>query len=55
MIIQPFWRALSTIITTAGVVNAERHPANEIHLYRIGFAASNGSLGADQLPQMTST
>lgn len=38
VIIQPFWRALFNH-HNGQLVNAERHPANEIHLYRIGFAA----------------
>jgi peptide/nickel transport system substrate-binding protein len=38
VIIQPYWRALFNH-HNGQVVNAEKHPANEIHLYRIGFAA----------------
>ena len=38
IIIQPFWRALYNH-HNGTLVNAERHPANEIHLYKIGFAA----------------
>ena len=37
IIIQPFWRALYNH-HNGTLVNAERHPANEIHLYKIGFA-----------------
>ncbi|HKK86715.1 MAG TPA: ABC transporter substrate-binding protein [Roseovarius sp.] len=37
IIIQPFWRALYNH-HNGKLVNAERHPANEIHLYKIGFA-----------------
>ncbi|MEQ8896729.1 MAG: ABC transporter substrate-binding protein [Roseovarius sp.] len=36
VIIQPFWRALFSHHN--GLVNAEKHPAHEIHLYEIGFA-----------------
>ena len=35
-IIQPFWRALYNH-HNGRLVNAEKHPANEIHLYKIGF------------------
>ena len=38
VIIQPFWRALYNH-HNGRLVNAEKHPSNEIHLYRIGFAA----------------
>lgn len=38
VIIQPYWRALYNH-HNGRLVNAEKHPANEIHLYRIGFAA----------------
>lgn len=38
VIIQPYWRALYNH-HTGRLVNAEKHPANEIHLYRIGFTA----------------
>ncbi|SIT76769.1 ABC transporter substrate-binding protein [Pontibaca methylaminivorans] len=38
VMIQPYWRALFN--HHAGrIKNAEMHPAHEIHLYRIGFAA----------------
>ncbi|GAW33477.1 heme-binding protein A precursor [Roseovarius sp. A-2] len=36
VIIQPFWRALYNH-HNGQLVNAEKHPSNEIHLYRIGF------------------
>ena len=36
-IIQPYWRALYNH-HNGKLVNAEKHPANEIHLYRIGFS-----------------
>lgn len=38
VIIQPYWRALFNHHTPK-LVNAQKHPANEIHLYKIGFAA----------------
>lgn len=38
VIIQPYWRALVTH-HNGRVLNAEKHPAHEIHLHRIGFAA----------------
>ncbi len=38
VIIQPYWRALYNH-HNGRLVNAEKHPANEIHLYKIGFAA----------------
>ncbi|MDT8327101.1 MAG: ABC transporter substrate-binding protein [Roseovarius sp.] len=38
VIIQPFWRALYNH-HNGKLVNAQKHPANEIHLYNIGFAA----------------
>jgi len=38
VIIQPYWRALYNH-HNGTLVNAERHPSNEIHLYKIGFAA----------------
>ena len=37
IIIQPYWRALYNH-HNGNLVNAEKHPANEIHLYKIGFA-----------------
>jgi len=37
VIIQPYWRALFTH-HAPGLLNAARHPANEIHLYKIGFS-----------------
>lgn len=37
VIIQPFWRALFSH-HNGQLVNAEKHPAHEIHLYKIGFA-----------------
>ncbi len=37
VIIQPYWRALYNH-HRPGLVNAAKHPANEIHLYKIGFA-----------------
>lgn len=37
VIIQPYWRALYNH-HNGHVVNAEKHPSNEIHLYRIGFS-----------------
>jgi len=37
VIIQPYWRRLYN--HHAGrLVNAEKHPAHEIHLHKIGFA-----------------
>jgi peptide/nickel transport system substrate-binding protein len=36
VIIQPYWRALYNH-HNGQLVNAEKHPSNEIHLYRIGF------------------
>jgi peptide/nickel transport system substrate-binding protein len=38
VIIQPYWRALFNH-HNGQLVGAEKHPANEIHLYKIGFAA----------------
>lgn len=38
VIIQPYWRRLYNH-HNGRLVNAERHPSNEIHLYKIGFAA----------------
>jgi len=38
VIIQPYWRELHNH-HDGRVVNAEKHPAHEIHLHRIGFAA----------------
>ncbi|MCZ7675913.1 MAG: ABC transporter substrate-binding protein [Roseovarius sp.] len=38
VIIQPYWRALYSH-HNGRLVNAQKHPAHEIHLYRIGFAA----------------
>ncbi|NCQ23713.1 MAG: diguanylate cyclase [Rhodobacteraceae bacterium CG17_big_fil_post_rev_8_21_14_2_50_63_15] len=38
VIIQPFWRALYNH-HNGHLVNAEKHPSNEIHLYKIGFSA----------------
>lgn len=37
VIIQPYWRALFSH-HNGQLVNAEKHPAHEIHLYKIGFA-----------------
>ncbi|WP_306154376.1 ABC transporter substrate-binding protein [Roseovarius sp. MMSF_3281] len=37
LIIQPYWRALYNH-HNGRLVNARKHPANEIHLYKIGFA-----------------
>jgi peptide/nickel transport system substrate-binding protein len=37
IIIQPYWRALYNH-HNGKLVNAEKHPSNEIHLYRIGFS-----------------
>ncbi|MDF0602251.1 ABC transporter substrate-binding protein [Psychromarinibacter sp. C21-152] len=38
VIIQPYWRSLYNH-HNGNVVNGEKHPAHEIHLYKIGFAA----------------
>jgi peptide/nickel transport system substrate-binding protein len=38
VIVQPYWRALFNH-HNGRLVNAEKHPAHEIHLHRIGFAA----------------
>ncbi len=38
VIIQPYWRALFNH-HNGRLLNAERHPANEIHLHKIAFAA----------------
>lgn len=38
VIIQPYWRALYNH-HNGRLVNAEKHPAHEIHLYEIGFRA----------------
>jgi len=38
VIVQPYWRALYSH-HNGRLVNAEKHPAHEIHLYKIGFAA----------------
>lgn len=38
VIIQPYWRDLYNH-HNGRIVNAAKHPAHEIHLYRIGFAA----------------
>lgn len=38
VIIQPYWRALYNH-HNGRLVNAEKHPAHEIHLYKIGFSA----------------
>lgn len=38
VIIQPYWRALFNH-HNGRLVNAEKHPSNEIHVYKIGFAA----------------
>ncbi|WP_297774765.1 ABC transporter substrate-binding protein [uncultured Roseovarius sp.] len=38
VIIQPYWRALFNH-HNGRLVNAEKHPSNEIHLYKIGFSA----------------
>ena len=38
VIIQPYWRRLFNH-HNGTLVNAEKHPAHEIHLYKIGFAA----------------
>jgi peptide/nickel transport system substrate-binding protein len=38
IIIQPYWRALYNH-HNGRLVNAGKHPSNEIHLYKIGFAA----------------
>lgn len=37
VIVQPYWRALFNH-HNGRVLNAEKHPAHEIHLHRIGFA-----------------
>ena len=37
VIIQPYWRALFNH-HVPGLLNAEKHPAHEIHLHKIGFA-----------------
>ncbi|MBI6630393.1 ABC transporter substrate-binding protein [Pontibaca salina] len=37
VIVQPYWRSLYNH-HIGSLINAERHPANEIHLYKIGFA-----------------
>jgi peptide/nickel transport system substrate-binding protein len=36
--IQPFWRSLYNH-HNGTVVNAEKHPSHEFHLYKFGFAA----------------
>jgi peptide/nickel transport system substrate-binding protein len=38
VIIQPYWRSLYNQ-HRGDVVNAEKHPSHEIHVYKIGFAA----------------
>jgi len=38
VIIQPYWRALFNH-HNGRLIGAGKHPAHEIHLYRIGFAA----------------
>ncbi len=38
VIVQPYWRALYSH-HNGRLVHAEKHPAHEIHLYKIGFAA----------------
>ncbi|MDG4648388.1 ABC transporter substrate-binding protein [Roseibacterium sp. SDUM158017] len=38
IIIQPYWRSLFNH-QDGSLVNAEKHPAHEIHVHRIGFAA----------------
>ncbi|WP_371223955.1 ABC transporter substrate-binding protein [Roseovarius sp. 2305UL8-3] len=38
VIIQPFWRTLYNH-HNGTLVNADKHPSHEIHLYKIGFAA----------------
>jgi peptide/nickel transport system substrate-binding protein len=38
IIIQPYWRSLYNH-HDGSLVNAEKHPAHEIHVHRIGFAA----------------
>lgn len=38
VIIQPYWRTLYNH-HNGSLVNAEKHPSHEIHLYKIGFAA----------------
>lgn len=37
VIVQPYWRSLYNH-HNGNLINAEKHPANEIHLYKIGFA-----------------
>jgi peptide/nickel transport system substrate-binding protein len=39
IIVQPYWRNLYNH-HNGSVVNAEKHPAHEIHVTKIGFAAS---------------
>ena len=38
VIIQPYWRSLYNH-NNGQLVNSEKHPAHEIHLYKIGFMA----------------
>jgi len=38
VIIQPYWRRLYNH-HNGTVMNAEKHPSHEIHLYKIGFSA----------------
>ncbi len=38
VVIQPYWRALYAH-HNGRLVNAEKHPANEIHFYKIGFTS----------------
>ncbi len=38
VIIQPYWRSLYSH-HNGNMVNADKHPSHEIHLYKIGFAA----------------
>lgn len=38
VIVQPYWRSLYNH-HNGSLINAEKHPSNEIHLYKIGFAA----------------
>jgi peptide/nickel transport system substrate-binding protein len=38
VMIQPFWRSLYNH-HNGTVVNAEKHPSHEFHLYKFGFAA----------------
>lgn len=40
VIIQPYWRALYNH-HNGTLVGAEKHPSNEIHIYKIGFAAQD--------------